>query len=203
MAAEGKRGWQRWFWQHDATGGQKWVISCMVVTMLGAMVPMLFVRSFVPSARWQQVSWVVVALLTLGALLGMWHLYRKGQWAPSGPWLGAGPVKRVLLGVGSIAFMVLIFWMNVAQTLPIVITKLWSVQVQEPAMVKTYRSSGRYSCRYQLKVEDIRYMFFEFCIDSESYDELPSEPMPALLQVQRSFFGKDVVSLRLAVPKLQ
>lgn len=198
MASKKKRGWTRWLWQENATQGQKWVVSVLLVLVLAAAYPMLMNRSFVPSPQWQHVAWYVVALCVGAAGLGLWQLHRSGQWRPSGPWQDAGPVKRLLLLLVLLAFVVLLFWVLVAQTLPMAYTRWLGTSAQQAVTVQTYRSAGRYSCRHQFKVQEIRYLFFEFCISGDDYVALPDAPMPALLRLRRSYFGQQVYGLSLA-----
>lgn len=202
MASNKKRGWTRWLWQDNATHGQKWVLSVLLIVLGLALLPMLN-RSFVPSPEWQRLVWYVVAVCMAAASWGLVHLYRTGRWSPAGPWLDGGPIKRAGLLLGMLAFMCLMFWMVWAQTLPMAFTWLLGQEAQEPVTVETQRGSGRYSCRHQFKVQEIRYLFFEFCISGDDYDSLPSGPMPAHLQLQRSYFGKTVQSLALVAPAAQ
>lgn len=197
MASSEKRGWTRWLWKADVTQGQKWVISVLLVVVLAALAPLLY-RSFVPSPEWQHMAWYVVAGGMAVALLGLRHLYRTDQWRPSGPWVEAGPVKRIFLVLGMLGFMALMFWMVVAQSLPMAYTWLLGQEAQEQVTVEAERSSGRHSCRHQFKVQEISYLFFEFCISSDDYDAMPAGPMPAVLQLRRSYFGKEVHSLALS-----
>lgn len=199
MASNKKRGWTRWLWQDNATHAQKWVLSVLLILLALALPPMLN-RSFVPSPEWQRQAWYVVAVCMAAASWGLVHLYRTGQWSPAGPWLDGGPIKRAGLLLGMLAFMCLLFWMVWAQTLPMAYTWLLGQDAQEQVTVETQRDSGRYSCRYQFKVQEIRYLFFEFCISGDEFASLPSEPMPAQLQLQRSYFGKTVHSLALVEP---
>ena len=196
MASNKKRGWTRWLWQDNATNGQKWVLSVLLIMLVLAVIPM-FYRSFVPSPEWQRLAWYLVAACMAAASWGLVHLYRTGRWSPAGPWVDAGPFKRTGLLLLMLAFMCLIFWMVWAKTLPMAITWLMGEDAQEQVTVEKQRSSGRYNCRHQFKVQEIRSLFFEFCISGDDYASLPSGPMPALLKLQRSYFGKTVQSLAL------
>lgn len=111
-----------------------------------------------------------------------------------------GPIKRAGLLLGLLGFMSLMFWMVWAQTLPMAYTWLMGQDAQEQVAVETQRGSGRYSCRHQFKVQEINYLFFEFCISGDEYESLPSGSMPAQLLLQRSYFGKTVQSLALVEP---
>lgn len=197
MTDKETRGWQRWFWQADATTGQKWVLMILLALVLGALAPMLLERSFVPSATWQQIAWYVVMTLALAMMAGLWHLHRTGQWQPAGMWLTAGALKRAMLMVGVLLFLVMLLWMNVAHTFPVAYTKLWGNEAYEKTFASPKKSSGRYSCHHQIQFEEIRYIFFEFCISAEDFETLPEEPQPALLTVKQSFFGRDVQSVQM------
>lgn len=199
MASNKKRSWTRWLWQDNATHGQKWVLSVLLIVLVLAVIPMLR-RSFVPSPEWQRLVWYVVAVCMAAASWGLVHLYRTGRWSPAGLWLDGGPIKRASLLLGMLAFMCLMFWMVWAHTLPMAYTWLMGQDAQEQVTVETQRGSGRHSCRHQFKVQEIRYLFFEFCISSDDYESLPSGSIPAQLQLQRSYFGKTVQSLTLVEP---
>lgn len=192
-----QRGWQRWLWKADASRGQKWLIVMLLVVLLGAMVPILGHRGFVPATAWQQ--WSLYGALALTALAGWWlrHLYLLGQWRPEGPWVDAGPFKRVGLLIATLLFFVFVLWINLAQTLPMLYTRWWGQEGYQQAVVETKRSSGRHSCRHQFEVHGMRYIFFEFCISQEAFEGLPSTPMKARLQVRSSYFGQDIHGLRL------
>jgi hypothetical protein len=179
---------------------QKWLACAFLLVMLGAVVPVMVNRSFVPSASWQaRALYLSIALLAVsGVLLRSWH--RRGLWQPGGPWPAYGPVKRGMALLPCLGFMLFILRLNLAATLPMAYTAALGKHEVREAMVQTKLGSGRRSCRHQLKVQGVNYMFFEFCIDGEDYDALPSGPLPARLLVRQSHFGELITSLRLSVP---
>lgn len=203
MASKQQRRWTRWLWQADATHAQKWVVGVLLVLVVAAAVPLLVSRNFVPSPQWQGMAAYAVALSMLVAGGGLVLGYRSGQWRPAGPWQGTGPVQRAGLVLGMVVFMGLLWWLVWAQTLPMVYTQLLGHDAQERATVQAQRSAGRYRCRYQFKVQEIQYLFFEFCISREDFAALPTEPIPAVLQLRRSKLGKTVQGVVWAAPPAQ
>lgn len=200
--AKRSRGWQRWLWAADTSRGQKWLIAALLLILLGTL-PVYVVRSFVPHAAWQKQA----LYLTLGVLLaaGWWlrYLYRRGDWKPAGPWQDYGPLKRALMLPLCVAFFGCVVWMNLAISVPWAITAVVGQDALQSAVVETYQTSGRRSCRYQFKVQDIHFMFFEFCIDQDDYERLPRQPLPVLLELRESYFGKQIGGLRMAIPRSQ
>ncbi|MFD2755648.1 hypothetical protein [Comamonas terrae] len=179
---------------------QKWLACAFLLAMLGAVVPVMVNRSFVPSASWQaRALYLSIALLAIsGVLLRNWH--RRGLWQPGPPWPAYGPVRRGMMLLLCLGFMLFIFWLNLAATLPMAYTAVLGKREVREAMVEAKRGSGRRSCAHQLKVQGVNYLFFEFCIDADDYDALPSGPLPARLLVRQSYFGELIGSLHLSVP---
>jgi hypothetical protein len=191
--------WQRWLWRADTPPRKKWLISVFLLLMLMSMVPLLGVRSFVPAPHVQRIGlYITVVLMLAGAAWLRW-LYRNGDWKPEGPWEDYGPVKRVLMLPLMVAFLGFVLWVDVAVTLPWALNRIVGQPQLQPSMVQTYRSTGRYSCRYQLRMTEVRYILFEFCIDADDFEGLPSTPMPALLEQRRSMWGQQVLGVRLKV----
>lgn len=183
-------------WDKNLPRARKWLISLFLLAMLGALAP-IFWRGFVPAVSWQKTALLLSLVLTLAGAAWLWHLYRQGLWRPEGPWLTYGPLKRLLMAPLCLAFMVLILWMDIAITLPMAYTQLVHEQVSRPATVQKKRGSGR-SCRHQLKIAQVRFIFFEFCLDQESFDALPDGPLPAQLSIRRSVFGEKIEALQLS-----
>ena len=75
------------------------------------------------------------------------------------------------------------------------------VEAQTQSSVMKKRSSGKYSCHYQLKLPEVHYLFFEFCIDEQTFEQLPNGPMPARITARHSYFGDSIDSIGLAVPR--
>lgn len=183
------------FWKKDAPRHQKWLVSMMLVVVLPALAPM-FWRGFVPAPHWQNTAWYLAAIGTLVLVVVLWNLHRHGLWKPVGFWSTASPVKRWLMAPLCLMFFAFILWLDIAATLPMAYTKMAGEPAQRMTLVEKKRSSGRRSCHYQLKVKDIKYLFFEFCVNEEYFDTLPDGPIPVLLQSRRTIFGEDVESLR-------
>lgn len=183
-------------WKKDIPRAQKVLISTFMLVMLGALVPILF-RSFVPTGQWQTMAWWVSLLLTAASAVWLRVLYRKNLWRPSGPWLTYGPLKRWLMAPLCMAFFVVMLWLDLAVTLPLAYTSLVHTEVTRSTTVEKKRGSGR-SCKHQIQIAEVRYLFFEFCVDADSFDTLPDGPVPAELSIRRSFFGEHIHALRLS-----
>lgn len=189
-------------WNPDASSAQKWLVGVFLTVMLGALVPM-FSRGFVPSDTWQlQALYLSLALTALG-LIWLRVLYKRGQWKPAGPWQDYGPLKRLLMIPLCLGFWLLVLWLNLAATLPKTYNLVFATEVQTESSATKKRSSGRYSCHYQLKLAEVRYMFFEFCIDEQAFDRLPDGPMPARLTARQSYFGRSIDSIALATRRAE
>ncbi|MDR0212949.1 MAG: hypothetical protein LBJ15_02975 [Comamonas sp.] len=189
-------------WNPDASVAQKWLIGIFLSVMLGAMVP-IFSRGFIPSDVWQlQALYISLALTALG-LVWLRVLYKRGQWKPAGPWQDYGPLKRLLMIPLCLGFWLLVLWLNLAATLPKAYNQVFATEVQTVSSATKKRSSGRYSCHYQLKLPEVRYMFFEFCIDEQAFDQLPDGPMPARLTARQSYFGRSIDSIALVVRRAE
>lgn len=105
------------------------------------------------------------------------------------------------MGVLCSAFMVFVLWFDLAATLPMAYTAALGSDASLKTVAEKKRGSGRHACRHQLKLAEVDYLFFEFCIDEKSYERLPSGPLPALLSMRQSYFGKLVDSIRLSNPQ--
>lgn len=182
-------------WKKDIPGAQKILIGTFMLWMLGALVPIFF-RSFVPTQQWQKMAWGISLLLTAVSAIWLRALYRKNLWRPSGPWLTYGPFKRLIMAPLCMAFFVVVVWLNVAVTLPLGYTSLVHAKVTRSATVEKKRGSGR-SCKHQIEIPDMRYLFFEFCVNADNFDTLPKGPVPAELSIRRSYFGDHIHALRL------
>lgn len=187
-------------WKKDLPPARKWLISLFLLVMLGALVP-VFHRSFIPTVSWQKTALVLSVLLTLATMAWLWSLHRQGLWRPEGPWLTYGPLKRLLMTPLCLAFVILMLWLDIAITLPVAYTQLVHEQATRSATVQKKRGTGRRSCRHQLEITQQRFIFFEFCLDKESFEALPDGALPAQLAVRRSIFGEEVDALHLAVPR--
>lgn len=187
-------------WPKDTSRPQKWLVWMMLLILIGALVPMLQ-RSFVPSPAWQVPAAYLSGLLMAGLCAWLRHLHRRGLWQPGEPWPSYGPIKRILMPPLMLAMAFFILWLNIAATLPMAYTAWLGQDSTRLATVEKKRGTGRYSCRSQLKVQEIRYPFFEFCIDSEDFEALPSGPMPAMLEIRQSRFGERIAALRMARPE--
>ena len=187
-------------WKADASSAQKWLVIIFMLVLLGALVPM-FSRGFVPSNDWQAIALYLSLALTALGLIWLRILYKRGQWKPAGPWEDYGPIKRVLMIPLCLGFWLLVLWLNLAGTLPKAYTAVMGTEVVSESNVVKKRSSGRYSCHHQLKLPEVRYMFFEFCIDEGAFDRLPDDVMPARISAQQSYFGRSIYSISLAAPK--
>lgn len=178
---------------------RKYVAYIFLVIMLLAMVPIIW-RGFIPTPHWRLVAACIAGAITLSSSFLLFKLFKSGQWQLAGPWLTYGPVKKALMAPLCILFVFGIVWIDIAASLPMAYTTAFGQEVTRPAMVEKKRSSGR-SCHHQLKIENIDYLFFEFCIDSDGFDDLPNQPMSALVGSRQSYFGEAVNSIRLAVPR--
>ena len=188
------------FWKADASSAQKCLVIIFMLVLLGALVPM-FSRGFVPSNDWQAIALYLSLALTALGIVWLRILYKRGQWKPAGPWEDYGPIKRVLMIPLCLGFWLLVLWLNLAGTLPKAYTAVMGTEVVSESNVVKKRSSGRYSCHHQLKLPEVRYMFFEFCIDEGAFDRLPDDVMPARISAQQSYFGLSIYSISLAAPK--
>ncbi|AIJ45843.1 hypothetical protein O987_08485 [Comamonas testosteroni TK102] len=189
-----------WLWKPETSTPQKWLIAVFMAVMLGALAPIVW-RSFIPEARWQLLALYLSLALTAAAGIWLRRLHRLGLWQPAGPWPSYGPVKRWLMGVLCSAFMVFVLWFDLAATLPMAYTAALGSDASLQTVAEKKRGSGRHACRHQLKLAEVDYLFFEFCIDEKSYERLPSGPLPALLSMRQSYFGKLVDSIRLSHPQ--
>lgn len=187
-------------WSPTTSRSQKWLVSLFLLFMLGALPPM-FWRSFVPSDAWQLRALYLSVCLTGAGLLWLRRSYKSGQWKPAGPWLDYGPVKRMLMAPLCVAFVILIVWLNLAVSWPMAYTHWMGSESSLESMAEKKQGSGRRSCSHQLKLQDMDYLFFEFCVAEDGFERLPEQPMPALLSVRQSYFGMRVESVRLAVPR--
>lgn len=192
--------WKRWFWAEGTSTSHKRLILLMLAIFLGCA-PVIFLRDFVPSPLVQRVGLVVA--VTLLALIALWmrRMYLAGTWTPGEPWTSASRTKRWLMTPLCILFFLAVLWINVAVTLPMAYTRLMGVEAQMHSQVEKHRRSGsRGGCRYQFKVKDINFMFFDFCLAREDYEALPEHPLPAELQLRESALGRQVTGLRLRPP---
>ncbi|MGE8317908.1 MAG: hypothetical protein ACN6O3_04125 [Comamonas sp.] len=154
-----------------------------------------------PSPQWMQLAAWLSGLLTLASCLLLWRLHRRGLWQAGEPWPSMGRVKRAFMLPLCLLLAYFCFWLGLAGTLPMAYTAVLGQPAIYPTLAERKRDSGRYSCNYQIKLRSIDYLFFEYCIGSERYGELPAhQQMPVLVQVKRSWFGDSVQSLRLAAP---
>lgn len=152
---------------------------------------------FCPYAAVAKDSVGISLLLTAVSAIWLRVLYSKNLWRPSGPWLTYGPFKRLLMAPLCMAFFVVVVWLNVAVTLPLGYTSLVHAKVTRSTTVEKKRGSGR-SCKHQIEIPDVRYLFFEFCVNADNFDTLPKGPLPAQLSIRRSFFGDHIHALRLS-----
>ena len=187
-------------WSADTSTPQKWLICIFMLVLIGALVPM-FSRGFVPSEAWQLQALYLSLVLTALAMLWLRVLYRRGQWKPAGPWLDYGPLKRMLMIPLCLAFWLFVLWLNLTGTLPKAYNAVMGVEAQTQSSAVKKRSSGKYSCHYQLKLPEVHYLFFEFCIDEQTFEQLPNGPMPARITARQSYFGDSIDSIGLAVPR--
>lgn len=198
MNDKASRGWQRWFWAEGTATSKKWLIGLLLLALLGAAAPLLG-RSFVPAAHWQKTALYITLGLLAAAAWWLRQLYRRGDWKPEGPWQDYGPIKRVLMLPLMVGFIGSVVWLNVAVSVPWAMTKVIGQAATQNATVEAERSTSRYSCRYQFKVQEIQFMFFEFCIDQANYEHWRGMPLPAVLDLNQSYFGKEVSSLSVAI----
>lgn len=189
--------WKKWFWAEGTSTQHKWLIVLMLAVFLGCL-PVIFLRDFVPSPLMQRAGLVIAAAIMVLIALWMRRMYLAGSWKPGEPWTSASRTKRWLMTPLCTLFFLAILWINVAVTLPMAYTRVMGVEAQALSQVETYRSTGsRSGCRYQFKVKEINFMFFEFCLERDDYESLPSHPMPAELQFRETALGREVTSLRL------
>lgn len=179
---------------------QRWLISCFLLLMLGALAPMLW-RSFVPDPNWQRTALALAVALSaaIGLLLRRW--WRLGLWRPGGPWLHYSVLKRCLMAPLCAAFIVFVLWLNLAMSLPMAYTSLLGQEAQQATTAHKHRGSGRRSCDYQLRLADIDYWLFEFCLEQNDFDALPDGPLPMRLRGNRSALGTWVNTLQLQPPE--
>lgn len=189
-----------WLWTPGTSTAQKWLITIFMTVMTGALAP-IFWRSFIPTVHWQQTALYLALALTAGAGIWLRQLHEMGHWQPAGPWPGYGRARRWLMALFCSAFVTLMLWFNLAATLPMAYTAATGSHASMQTLAEKKRGSGRHACRYQLKLREVDYLFFEFCMDQEGYERLPSTPLPARLSLRQGYFGSWVESVRLTTPQ--
>ena len=186
-------------WQNGTPNHQKWLISVFLLCLLGALAP-IFWRGFIPAPHWRITATYLALLLIAVSCMLLRALYRRGLWRPVGPWLTYSPLKRWLMAPLCLAFFFGVLWLNISSSLPMAYTVLLGQDSSRTAMVEKKRGSGK-SCPYQFKIEGVGYLFFEFCIDRESFEQYPAGSLSALLNVRQSFFGEFVQSMQINTAK--
>ena len=183
-------------WPPETSRAQKWMVSIFVLVSLGTVPPILS-RSFVPSSQWQFHAFDIALSITAAGCAWLWWLYFRKQWRPAGPWQTYSPIKRLLIAPMCVAYFIFALWVNVVTTFPLLYTAAFGTEAVQPASASKARGTGRYSCHYQLKVPDIKYVLFEFCIDEDAFDAAPKGLYPAELSVRQSYFGYQVHTIML------
>ena len=191
-----------WLWKPKTPTPQKWMISIFLLSLIAALPPMLW-RSFVPAAHWQLQSLYGALLLTAAGGLWLRSLYRRKLWRPAGPWTDYGPIKCSLMTVLCACFFVFVLWLDLVAALPMAYTRVMGGEVTFTGIAEKKRGSGRHACRQQLKLPDVHYILFEFCINEDSFDDLPDGPLPARISARQSYFGSSIHTIELAVARSQ
>lgn len=189
-----------WFFNKGSSRAQKYLISVFLLVIIGAAVPMFF-RSFVPTPDWQEIALYISLLLSAAAGIWLRILHSRGLWRPAGPWLTYGPLKRWLMAPLCLAFFICLLWLDIAATVPMLYTAAAGDEISRPAAAEKKRGSGRKACRYQLKISEVKYILFEFCIDEDSFNRLPEGPLSARISARKSYFGEKIHTLNIATPR--
>lgn len=190
------------FWKPNTSTPQKWLISIFLLVLIGALTPIIW-RSFVPAKHWQLQSLCAALLLATAGGLWLRQLYRRKLWRPAGPWMEYTPIKRGLMATLCSCFFVFMLWLNLVATLPMAYTHMVGNEVTLTGTAEKKRGSGRNACRHQLKLPDIHYILFEFCLNEEVFDDLPNGPLPSRISARQSYFGRDIHTIELAAPSTQ
>ena len=180
-----------------ATRSQKWLTGIFVLVSMGTILPILS-RSFAPSRAWQLHALDIALSLTTVVCAWVWWLYRHKQWRPAGLWQTYSPLKQALIAPMCLAYFIFALWVNVMVTVPMIYTAATGVAATQTASATKAPGTGRYSCRYQLKVPEITYVMFEFCMDEDAYRAAPKGLNPAELSVRQSYFGFQVHSIAVS-----
>lgn len=181
-------------WPSDAPRSRKWLASIFMLAMLGALAPIIW-RSYAPAAHWQHKAWYLSALLMAAGCTALWRLYRSGVYQLGHPWDEYSPLKRRLMGLLCLGFFTGMVWLDVAASLPMAYTWALGQDSERTALVEKKRGGAR-SCRHQIKIHDVRYWLFEFCISGEDFAQLPQQPFVATVYGRRSALGEHIHAIR-------
>lgn len=187
-------------WAPGTPTRQRWLIGVFLLAMLSALIP-IFSRSFVPASGWSRTALLLAVLCTSAACGLLWYWFRLGLWTPAGPWLSYSPVKRWTLAPLCVGFFLLVLWLDLAMTAPMLLTRWTGEEASHSTQVQKKRGSGRRSCHHQLQLADTRFWLFEFCVDSDAFDQLPEGPLPATVLSRRTALGDYVYAVRLHTPE--
>lgn len=187
-------------WATGAPSRQKWLISVFLLVLLGALVP-IFSRSFVPAPGWSRTALLLAVLCTVSACGLLWHWFRRGLWAPAGPWPSYSPLQRWTMAPLCVGFFLFVLWLDLAMTAPMLLTRWMGEEASRSTLVQKKRGSGRRSCPHQLQLADTRFWLFEFCVDSDAFDQLPEGRWPATVDSRRTGMGEYIHTVRLSVPQ--
>ncbi|WP_255576285.1 hypothetical protein [Comamonas sp. Y33R10-2] len=102
-----------------------------------------------------------------------------------------------------ICFFVFVLWLDLVATLPMAYTRAMGDEVMFTGTAEKKRGSGRHACRQQLKLPDIHYILFEFCLNEDAFDETPDGPLPARIFARKSYFGCSIHTIELATSRVQ
>ncbi len=179
-----------------ATKYQKVIAAIFTINIIG-LVGRIFTHHFVTEPHFSRVAVYISLLLTLILITAVGFLYIRGAWRPTPVWYKYSAFKKIVLVPFIPIFIFVLFWVNIAISLPYLFTAVFGQTAIKNDVVIKDHSHSRRSCDYRLKPNSINVIFFRYCISEGLYNRLPGGEIEAELILKKSMFGYIVKNIRI------
>lgn len=183
-------------WREGSEKYQKIVISVLAMLTVG-LAFFMFSHDFVAEPDWLIFSIYFSGFSILCSVVFFIRLYLTGVWDPAPAWFKYSKAKNFILLLSVPIFFFVIFWINIAVSLPHAFTVVFGAERVLEDLVEKNEIHSRRSCDYRLELKSVSPLLFHYCISKEFYSQLPDGEIVSELFVKQSIFGYSVEEIRV------
>ncbi|MFC0337510.1 hypothetical protein SAMN05421848_1703 [Kushneria avicenniae] len=91
-----------------------------------------------------------------------------------------------------------VFWLNLALAFPHAYTQVFGTSMARSDII--HKEEG-INCNYQVTLDSVDALFFEFCIDQENFDRMSDGPQSADIMIKESSLGYIVTGVGVMIDR--